>query len=139
MNGWAKVGGFGLVWALLVAAAMAAIDPSLRGTAFSTGIGVIVVGWLALSLLVRSQQGDGQNAGSHGATASGEGMRLLAETGGVVLHVSNEFHGQFEETRADVARVQQIFADAIATLVNSFTEMSQQARRQQELGTGIIH
>lgn len=137
MNGWAKLSGFGLVWALLVAATMAAIDPALRGAPFSVGIGAIVVGWLLFSLLLRDSPADGYEQSS-GDVAGGEGVRLLAETGEVVQRASDEFHHQFEEARADVARTQQIFSEAIGTLIQGFTGMSQQARRQQELGTGII-
>ncbi len=137
MNGWAKLSGFGLVWALLVAATMAAIDPALRGTPFSVGIGAIVVGWLLFSLLLRDSSADGHES-SGGDVAAGEGVRLLAETGEVMQRASDEFHSQFEEARADVMRTQQIFSEAIGTLIQSFTGMSQQARRQQELGTGII-
>ncbi len=137
MNGWAKLSGFGLVWALLVAATMAAIDPALRGTPFSVGIGAIVVGWLLFSLLLRDSSADGHES-SGGDVAGGEGVRLLAETGEVMQRASDEFHSQFEEARADVMRTQQIFSEAIGTLIQSFTGMSQQARRQQELGTGII-
>ena len=137
MNGWAKLSGFGLVWALLVAATMAAIDPALRGAPFSVGIGAIVVGWLLFSLLLRDSSADGKES-SGGDVAAGEGVRLLAETGEVMQRASDEFHSQFEEARADVTRTQQIFSEAIGTLIQSFTAMSQQARRQQELGTGII-
>ena len=137
MNGWAKLSGFGLVWALLVAATMAAIDPALRGAPFSVGIGAIVVGWLLFSLLLRDSSADGKES-SGGDVAGGESVRLLAETGEVMQRASDEFHSQFEEARADVTRTQQIFSEAIGTLIQSFTAMSQQARRQQELGTGII-
>jgi len=137
MNGWAKLSGFGLVWALLVAATMAAIDPALRGTPFSVGIGAIVVGWLLFSLLLRDSSADDHES-SGGDVAGGEGVRLLAEIGEVMQRASDEFHSQFEEARADVMRTQQIFSEAIGTLIQSFTGMSQQARRQQELGTGII-
>ena len=131
MNGWAKLSGFGLVWALLVAATMAAIDPALRGAPFSVGIGAIVVGWLLFSLLLRDSSADGKES-SGGDVAAGEGVRLLAETGEVMQRASDEFHSQFEEARADVTRTQQIFSEAIGTLIQSFTAMSQQARRQQE-------
>jgi len=136
MNGWAKLGGFGLVWVLLVAACMAAIDGSLRGTVFSVGVALIAVGWIVLSLLIKAP------AATDGAfrqgSPEGEGGRLLADTGSMVLQANEEFRIQFEETRADVMRTQQIFSDAIGTLIQSFTEMSLQAKRQQELGTGII-
>jgi len=140
MSAWAKVGGFGLVWALLVAACMAAIDPSLRGTAFSTGIGAIVVGWLVLSLMVRGGQGDGSSSCSGGRREEPvAGGPLLSETGGLLVQASDEFDSQFQQVQSDVQRAQQIFSEAIGTLVQSFTGMSEQAKRQQDLGTGIIH
>jgi methyl-accepting chemotaxis protein len=137
MNGWAKLGGFGLIWVLLVAACMAAIDGTLRGTVFSVGVALIAAGWVVLSLLIKTPavtDGTLRQAPLEG----GEGGRLLADTGSMVLQANEEFRIQFEETRADVVRTQQIFSDAIDTLIQSFTEMSLQAKRQQELGTGII-
>ena len=63
---------------------------------------------------------------------------LLADTGGVLLRCSQEFGVQFDETRCELARAQQLFAEAIAKLIDSFHAMTDQAKLQQEIGLQAV-
>ena len=74
---------------------------------------------------------------SDGQLAFDDGQ-LLAETGGTLLKCSQEFGGQFDATRGELIRVQQLLTEAIAKLVASFHAMTDQSKRQQELGLQVM-
>ena len=124
---------FGVLWLLAVAGGAAAIEPALRNGTFISAIILGVVGWVMIA---------GMTGGEEDASAAmpqrGPELDALIETGNALVRCSDEFSTQFDTTRGELGRAQQIFSDAIAKLIGSFNAMSEQARRQQELGMEII-
>lgn len=133
MSGLLKLRAFGFGWTILVATLLAAIEPTLPGGGgpylFAAGLFSVAVGWSFLvsrfvHLSVHSPRGDFRFPSAD--------TQLLSETGSTLVHCSQVFCSQFEVTRADLSRVQQLFSEAIAKLIESFQAMSDQSRRDVE-------
>lgn len=125
MSGLLKLRLFGAAWAILVAALIALVEPAFLNGVFAVGMLVLTFGWTVLAgLLVKPPSGD-------------EG-RLLSETGATLVRCSREFGGQFDAMRAELLRAQQLISEAIAKLIESFHDMTDQSRRQQALGLRAI-
>lgn len=58
---------------------------------------------------------------------------LTTDTHALFDQLSREFNGQFNTAKQEIKQTQDILADAIHKLVNSFTGMDGHARRQQQL------
>ena len=109
------------------------LEPVLRNGVFVGGMLALAAGWVLIAgfCTTHEQTGAEENAGR-------DAQELIAETGGALLRCSREFGQQFDETRGELARAQQIFSEAITTLLNSFHSMTEQSRRQQQLGLQVI-
>jgi methyl-accepting chemotaxis protein len=66
-----------------------------------------------------------------------EVVELVDKTKVLLEYLANEFSGQFEQIRQESSQIQQILADAIEKLINSFTGMEESSRRQQEVAVGL--
>ena len=128
-----RVKHFGVLWLLVVAGAAAAIEPALRNGIFIGAVVLIAIGWVMIAGM-----GAGDDPAPQVLRGGGADADALAATGNALVRCGEEFSVQFDNTRGELGRAQQIFSDAIAKLIDSFNAMSAQARRQQELGMEII-
>ena len=135
MSGLVKLYVFGAVWTILVGALLAAIEPALLNSVLAAGLLVLAVGWSVLAGLIVNISSGKVVSDTQSASAD---TQLLSETGAALVRCSQEFGGQFDATRGELQRAQQLFAEAIAKLIESFHSMSDQSRRQQELGLLVI-
>jgi len=124
---------FGMLWLLVVAGGAAAMEPALHNGVFVSAVVLIAIGWFMI-VGANAPDADTPERGSH----SSPDADVLAATGDALVRCSEEFSVQFDNTRGELGRAQQIFSDAIAKLIDSFNSMSAQARRQQELGLQVI-
>ncbi len=133
MTGSGKLRVYAALWVIIVVSVAAFIEPALRNGVFFGAMGALLVGWMLLA-------GVADDAGNvaEADVASGQDRDMLAQTGQALVRCSDEFSTHFDVTRSELGRAQQIFSDAIATLIDSFNAMSAQARRQQELGMEVI-
>ncbi len=128
-----NAGKYGIIWLVVVAGAAAALEPALRGGVFIGAMVLVAVGWVMIAGM-----GGTAEAQAETPAAAVEGA-ALKESGTALVRCGEEFSAQFDVTRAELGRAQQIFSDAISKLIDSFNAMSAQARRQQELGLEIIN
>lgn len=128
----AKVRRFGALWLLVVTGGAFAFEPALRHGVYVSVVVLLLIGWILIS---GSATGDTATEKSDERGLDGE---ALAVTGNALVRCCEEFSSQFDVTRKELSRAQQIFSDAVANLVESFNSMSTQARRQQELGLEVI-
>jgi methyl-accepting chemotaxis protein len=126
-----KVRILGTLWTLLVGTVFSVFEPALQNNIFFVGIGVLAIGWLLLAEWAGKAVPD---AACEKLRAREAGAQLLTNTGTALLRISQEFGAQFDETRGELARAQQLFAEAIAKLIDSFHAMTEQAKKQQEIG-----
>lgn len=64
-------------------------------------------------------------------------MRLSDSTSKLFAYMGDQFHEQFDGVRSQNSQTQEILADAIEKLINSFTDLERQSRRQQELAQSV--
>lgn len=135
MSGVARLRVLGVGWAVVVSVVLMLVEPALQQGIFVAGMAMLAAGWLMLAGL----------AGHATAQTSAGNCRrpdldtqLLSETGDVLLGCSRAFGQQFDETRAELVRAGQISTEAIASLIDSFQAMTDQSKRQQELGLLLI-
>jgi methyl-accepting chemotaxis protein len=133
MSGQTKFRVIGVGWTVLVGLFMSWVAPVPQSGVFIGGLAALAVGWLILLSLAGSVSEDGAVDQAAGADA-----QLFAETGGTLLRCSQELGGQFDISRGELSRVQQLLSQAISTLVTSFHAMSDQSKQQQELGLQVI-
>ncbi|MBW7901445.1 MAG: chemotaxis protein [Rhodocyclaceae bacterium] len=135
MSGGNKVGKFGVLWLLAVGGGALLIEPALRNGVFLGALGLLLAGWLMIAGMA---VGDGGHAAEPLPVGGGLERAALVETGGALVRCGEEFSVQFETTRGELARAQQIFSDAVATLVGSFQATTAHAERQRTLGLEIV-
>jgi methyl-accepting chemotaxis protein len=131
MSGIARLRVFGAVWVLLVGAVLAIFEPDLRQGVFVVGMLVLALGWVGLAGLGRETPAEAARRKLNEPCIDAQ---LLSETGATLLRCNQEFGAQFDETRGELARAQQLFGEAIGKLIESFHAMTEQARQQQALG-----
>ncbi len=130
-----KIRVLGAVWTLLVSAVLSVLEPVLQNGVFFAGILVLAVGWLLLAELACKAIPD---ATSEKLLEQEASALLLTNTGTAMLRISQEFGAQFDETRGELARAQQLFAEAIVKLIDSFHAMTDQAKQQQAIGLQAV-
>ena len=133
MSGINKLRVTGALWSIVVGVVLALVEPALQTGIFIGGFALLAVGWILLA----GMAGPSVSSVSDKPAQSSDG-ELLSETGATLLRCSQEFGGQFDHTRGELQRAQQLFAEAIDKLVRSFHSMSDQSKRQQELGLQVI-
>ncbi len=135
MSGVGKLRSFGAAWVVVVGAALLLVEPLLRSGLVVGGLVAIAAGWVLLPVLLGDDSPQSRPDDAHEKAVDAV---LLADTGAMLTRCSKEFGGQFDETRAELLRAQQLFSGAIGKLIESFHAMSDQSRRQQELGMQVI-
>lgn len=134
-----KLRAFGFGWTILVATLLVAVEPALPmgGGRYllAGGLFAVAAGW---SFLVSRFVHLSVPQSPGGGRFSSVDAQLLSETGATLVHCSQVFGSQFEVTRAELSRAQQLFAEAVAKLIESFHAISDQSRRQQALGLSLI-
>jgi len=125
---------FGVIWLVVVAGVAAALEPALRNGVFVGAVVALAVGWV----FIAGTGNGGVTTSAQDDQAASQVRGALADTGTALVRCGEEFSAQFDNTRGELGRAQQIFSDAIAKLIDSFNAMSAQARRQQELGLEIV-
>jgi methyl-accepting chemotaxis protein len=137
MSGLVKLRVFGVVWTIVVGVLVAVTESAgaIGTSTFAAAMIALAVGWVVLAgVFGNAPQSETVSDARFQATDA----QLLAETGGTLVRCSQEFGGQFDATRSELKRAQQLFSEAIAKLINSFHSMSDQSKRQQELGLLVI-
>jgi len=120
-----------------------ALSIAALGVLFWSGAGIVslaLVGgtslvwgtlfWIGLRANARTMQGRWGRINS-------EVVELVEKTKALLEYLTKEFAGQFEQIREESRQMQQILADAIEKLINSFTGMEEHSNRQQELATAL--
>lgn len=129
-----KIRKYGALWLLLVGGGALLVEPALRNGVFIAVLALLLVGWLMISGVSDSSLPD-----DRGDSPAGDLSRAaLVETGSALGRCGEDFSANFETTRSELGRAQQIFSEAIAKLIDSFHAMSAQAQRQQELGIEVV-
>lgn len=123
----------GVVWSLLVALALLAIDAGTRSVAMLLAWCALVAGWMAAIKLFGSAR-----PAPAGASATDAERSIVEEGGQAVDCISQEMGKQFVAIRDELGRAQIIFGEAIEKLIASFHEMGAQIGRQQQLGLQIM-
>jgi len=132
-----KAGIYGVLWLVAVAGVAAMIDAGMRSGGFALVVVLLAGGWFAIAA-AGGQTAQQTAAQADAGNAVGGARVALVDTAAVLARCGDEFSTQFDATRGELSRAQQIFTDAIAKLIDSFNAMSAQARRQQELGMAIV-
>ena len=137
MSGLVRLRVLGIGWTILVGVLVAVVAEgrAIAPFLFAVGVLAIAVGWSFLAGMAGNAPVSKPRV--HTQT-NGVDVQLLSETGGELLRCSQEFCNQFDATRSELQRVQQLFTEAIAKLIDSFHSMTEQARRQQELGLRVV-
>lgn len=135
MSGLVKFRVFGAGWTLLVGILAAVIEPALLNGVFAAVVLALAVGWMVLGS-VFCNPSDNEPLGNERAVCTD--AQLISEAGGTLVRCSQEFGEQFDATRGELLRAQQLFTEAIAKLIDSFHSMTDQSKRQQELGLLVI-
>ncbi len=126
-----------MLWLLVVGGGALLVEPGLRNGIFFGAMGLLLVGWLLIAGIADgSRDAEGENPRQTGTASTGQ--EALGITGGALVRCGTECAAQFETTRGELGRAQQIFSDAITKLIDSFHAMSAQAQRQQELGMEVV-
>ena len=115
-----RVKHFGVLWLLVVAGAAAAIEPALRNGIFIGAVVLIALGWV----MIAGMGAGGDDPVPHVLRGGGADADALAATGNALVRCGEEFSVQFDNTRGELGRAQQIFSDAIVKLIDSFNAMS---------------
>ena len=96
---------------------------------------VVAAGFLLLLLM----SGDAGGSSALPASLLEHSERgVIEHSSDSILRISSEFSSQILEVRAEISRVQHIFAEAIEKLIASFHGINDQVSRQQQLGMQII-
>ncbi|HEX5803421.1 MAG TPA: methyl-accepting chemotaxis protein [Azospira sp.] len=123
-----------MLWLLLVGGGALLLEPALRNGVFVAVLALLLVGWLMISGVSDTAVPDERTEPVAGDQTRG----ALVETGNALTRCGEDFSANFETTRGELGRAQQIFSEAIAKLIDSFHAMSAQAQRQQELGIEVV-
>ncbi|MGB4468840.1 MAG: methyl-accepting chemotaxis protein [Azovibrio sp.] len=123
-------------WMALVVVVLMAVDEGSRSGPVGLALAVIALGWiLASCFLAAGGEGVVQGASQSG---SAENREVMARSSAYLQHSTAELARQFGTSGEEIQRTQQILAEAIGHLVESFQGMSEQTRRQQQLGHEIV-
>ena len=125
----------GLGWSILVFAVLLAVEPAARNGAGIFAFVVLVVGWLVAASFIGDEQTP--SIPEHGVTGA-LGRQVVEHGADALGRMSREVAEQVGEMQGEISRAQNIFAEAIGKLIESFNGMNQQVRRQQQLGLQII-
>lgn len=135
MSQGAKLRLLGVLWSVLVGGVLYAITGEIPQEPALLALGVLVLGWVSLSYIF-----SGPNPAAFVPVQPGNGVQdVFQHSSNVVVRYTGEMGDQFDLTKAEVDRVRQLFASAIDELVDSFQGMTEQTRRQQQLGLEIIN
>jgi len=134
MSGNGKLILIGGGWTVLVASVLLSVEPAARSPVVVFSLVVMLVGWLIAGSLV----GGASSVSDSATEASRIGRDIIERSGNAIIRVSTEASRQVEEMRGEVARVQNIFNEAIDKLVSSFQGMNALIQRQQQLGMQVV-
>lgn len=123
-------------WMALVVVVLMAVDGGSRSGPVGLALVAIALGWLLASyFLPTGGEGVAPTTNQGGGAESRE---VLARSSTYLQHSTDELTRQFATSGEEILRTQQILAEAIGHLVESFQGMSEQTRRQQQLGHEIV-
>jgi len=125
---------FGLGWIVLVGSGAALASDA--GLAASTWAALLLVGigWQAIATF--SGRGDAEHAAAQQRMKSEE-QALLDEFHRLLEECSSQFSGQMDTLRGELAQVQTLLSEAIASLIGSFNSMHEHTRRQREVTVSV--
>lgn len=134
MSGGGTLRLIGAGWSLLTLAVLLAVDSSSRTGPVILAFVVAPLGWGFLSLFLAPSVSSGPGGGAPAPTD----LRLVEHGSDAIRRVSREFSEQLVAMRDEIGRAQNIFAEAIASLIESFNGMNRQVQRQRQLGMQVI-
>jgi len=135
MSGIAKLRALGVGWTIAVSVVLMVVEPALRNGVLAAGMVMLAAGWLMLAGLLEHAA----SQAAVGAVRRADVDRLLlTEAADALIRCSQAFGEQFDEIRAELLRAEQLSAEAVARLIDSFQAMVDQSRRQEELGLLMI-
>lgn len=124
----------GMAWSVLVIAVLWASDPVARSPAVVFAVVVVALGWLTVAALFAGGRVDAHVS----QTSHGHDREIIEHSSEAIVRVSAESSTQIAEMRSEVQRAQDIFAEAVATLISSFQDINLHAQRQRQLGMAVI-
>lgn len=125
----------GVTWSLLVSGGLLYLEPATRSVSVILAVVLITLGWLWAAF--SSAAAADENPGSAGSSTL-PGDQMFAQSGQIISRVSVEVARQVNEMRAEIARTQNIFNDAITGLITSFHGMSGHLEQQHRLGVRVV-
>lgn len=132
MSQGAKLCVTGLGWSvLMVLLAFFLVQDSAR-IAVIASVAIVSIGWV---LVVLMQSGPAIPVSPSVESSSADVSGCLSR---YVESSVSLMDGQFREVQGEIARTRTILGDAIHSLINSFNTMSEQVRRQQNIGMEIV-
>lgn len=123
-------------WMVLVAVMLWAVDESSRSGPVGLALVLVALGWLMASYFLPGRDVGADLPVQRGG--SGDNGEVLNRSSTYLLHSTEELSRQFSVSQEEIQRTQRILAEAIEHLVQSFHKMSEQTRRQQQLGREVV-
>lgn len=108
------------------------IGPGLLPALLAAALGLA---WLIL--MATTLHGVSAQVSRQWTQIDGQVAELSSRTSGFHDYLAGEFNGQFQDIRSENQQVQDILADAIDRLINSFTSLEEQSRQQQQLALAL--
>ncbi len=136
MTGATKLRLLGGGWMALVAMILLAVDDNSRSGAVGLALLLIALGWFMASYFL--PMGGEPQPLQEGGGRPVEGGAVLQRSSDYLLSSTEEMARQFAVSGEEIGRTQRILAEAIEQLVRSFQGMSEQTRRQQQLGHEVV-
>ncbi|MCX8146277.1 MAG: methyl-accepting chemotaxis protein [Azovibrio sp.] len=119
----------------LVVAVLWAVDASSRSGPVGLALFAIALGWLFASYFLPA---GGESVPLVSTASPPESRALIERSSDYLQRSTDEMNRQCLISAEEIQRTQHILSEAIAQLVESFQGMSEQTRRQQQLGHEIV-
>ncbi|WP_303783798.1 methyl-accepting chemotaxis protein [Azovibrio restrictus] len=129
---------FGGGWMALVVTVLLTVDEGSRSGPVGLALGAIGLGWLLASYFLPVRDCDSVPAVRNVVPQPQESREVLLRSSDYLQRSTDEMNRQFMISTEEIQRTQQILSEAIGQLVESFQGMSEQTRRQQQLGHEIV-
>ena len=120
----------------LVAVVLLTVDEGSRSGPVGLALFAIGLGWLLASYFLPA--GGSEPVPVVRAAGPQDSREVLARSSDYLQRSTDEMNRQFVISTEEIQRTQQILTEAICQLVESFQGMSEQTRRQQQLGHEIV-
>jgi methyl-accepting chemotaxis protein len=130
MNFINKTLGFGLGWIALVGGGASLVSGASLSLSVWVALLMVGLGWQMIATL---SDGSGTASAAEERRIQGEEQELLAEFHRLLEECSRQFSGQLDVARSELGQVNGLLSEAIGTLTNSFSSMSEHTRHQRDV------